>query len=181
MKRIVVNPPQGEARRDRVERKLFEQLAAVKIVERADSVIPPEQPRRARWLVGGAALAAAAIALILYPWAPWQTGAAHFVNFIGSTMGPIFGIMMVDYYLIRQGKLDVNALYQEDGEFRFQGGMHINAFIALAVGMIFSSILPTFTSVLPAWWGTYGWFFGVGIGGAVYYLLRMGARQTAVA
>ena len=119
---------------------------------------------------------AAAIALILYPWAPWETGAAHFVNFIGSTMGPIFGIMMVDYYLIRQGKIDVNALYQENGEFRFDGGWHVKAFIALAIGMVFSSILPTFTTILPAWWGTYGWFFGVGIGGAVYYLLRMGDR-----
>jgi len=120
---------------------------------------------------------AAAIALILYPWAPWQTGAAHFVNFIGSTMGPIFGIMMVDYYLIRKGRLDVAALYQENGEFRFQGGWNVNALIALAVGGLFSSILPTFTTVLPAWWGTYGWFFGVGIGGAVYYVLRSMSRK----
>ena len=60
--------------------------------------------------------------------------------------------------------LDVNALYQENGEFRFDGGFHGKAFIALVIGMLFSSILPTFTTILPAWWGTYGWFFGVGIG-----------------
>ena len=119
---------------------------------------------------------AAAIALILYPWAPWQTGAAHFVNFIGSTMGPIFGIMMVDYYLLRKGKLDVAALYQENGEFRFQSGWHLKALVALAVGALFSSVLPTFTTILPVWWGTYGWFFGVAIGGGVYYLLRMGSK-----
>ena len=120
---------------------------------------------------------AAAIALVLYPWAPWQTGAAHFVNFIGATMGPIFGIMMVDYYLIRKGVLDVAALYQEEGEFKFQSGFHTNAFIAFATGMIFSSILPTFTTILPSWWGTYGWFFGVAIGGGVYFALRIGARK----
>ena len=120
---------------------------------------------------------AAAIALVLYPWAPWQTGAAHFVNFIGATMGPIFGIMMVDYYLIRKGVLDVAALYQEDGEFKFQSGFHTNAFIAFTIGMIFSSILPTFTTILPSWWGTYGWFFGVAIGGGVYFALRIGARK----
>ncbi len=120
---------------------------------------------------------AAAIALVLYPWAPWQTGAAHFVNFIGSTMGPIFGIMMVDYYLIRHGKVDVNALYQENGEFSFgTGGWHVKAFVALGIGMIFSSILPTFTTLLPMWWGTYGWFFGVAIGGGAYFLMRMGDR-----
>ncbi len=121
---------------------------------------------------------AALIALVLYPFAPWDTGAAHFVNFLGSTMGPIFGILMVDYYLIRKSQLDVEALYHEDGEFRFQNGWHGNAFIAFAVGALFSSILPTFTAILPDWWATYGWFFGVGIGGVVYYLLRMGARRN---
>lgn len=131
-------------------------------------------PRQIDFKKGG--YIAAAIALVLYPWAPWNTGAAAFVNFIGSTMGPIFGIMMVDYYLIRQGKVDVNALYQEDGEFKFEGGFHAKAFIALAVGMVFSSILPTFTNVLPVWWGTYGWFVGVGVGGAVYYALRAGQK-----
>ncbi|WP_127900461.1 NCS1 family nucleobase:cation symporter-1 [Solirhodobacter olei] len=117
---------------------------------------------------------AAAIALLLYPIAPWETGAAHFVNFIGSAMGPVFGIMMVDYYLIRKGRIDVAALYQEDGEFRFDGGWHGRAFVALVIGMIFSSILPFFTDLLPSWWGTYGWFFGVGIAGVAYYALRAG-------
>ena len=91
-------------------------------------------------------------------------------------MGPIFGIMMVDYYLIRKGRVDVNALYQENGEFRFQSGWHVKAFVAFGVGIVFSSILPTFTTVLPAWWGTYGWFFGVAVGGAVYFVLRAGQK-----
>jgi len=59
--RIIVDPPQSDARRDRVERKLFEQLAAVRVVERAEAVIPP--PRRSRMPIAfaGVALAAAAI------------------------------------------------------------------------------------------------------------------------
>ncbi|WFU08605.1 NCS1 family nucleobase:cation symporter-1 [Rhizobium sp. CB3090] len=124
---------------------------------------------------------AALIALVLYPFAPWETGAAHFVNFIGSTMGPIFGIMMVDYYLIRKGQLNVEALYHENGEFEFQSGWHVNALIAFVIGGLFSSILPTFTSILPDWWGTYGWFFGVAIGGGVYYVLRMRGAPAAAA
>lgn len=124
----------------------------------------------------GGGYIAAIISLILFPWSPWETGAASFVNFIGSGMGPIFGIMMVDYYLIRQGKLDVNALYQENGEFRFQNGWHAKAFVAFGVGLVFSSLLPTFTTILPAWWGTYGWFVGVAVGGAVYFALRSGQK-----
>jgi NCS1 family nucleobase:cation symporter-1 len=115
---------------------------------------------------------AALIALALYPFAPWEGNAATFVNAIGATMGPIFGIMMVDYYLIRKGELDVAALYREDDEFRFQNGWHVPAFIAAGIGAVFSSILPNFTALLPSWWAVYGWFIGVLIGGASYYALR---------
>ncbi|MDX8434326.1 NCS1 family nucleobase:cation symporter-1 [Mesorhizobium abyssinicae] len=127
-------------------------------------------PRQIDFKKGG--YIAAVIALVLYPFAPWEGSAAHFVGIIGATMGPIFGVMMVDYYLIRKGEVDVGALYREDGEFRFQSGWHVNAFIAAGIGAIFSSILPNFTNWLPSWWGVYGWFFGVAIAGAVYYVLR---------
>lgn len=121
---------------------------------------------------------AALIALVLYPFAPWEGGAAHFVNVIGATMGPIFGVMMVDYYLIRKGWLNVEDLYREHGEYRFQNGWHVNALIAAGIGIVFSSILPNFTNVLPSWWGVYGWFFGVAIAGAIYYGLRASSRGT---
>ena len=123
---------------------------------------------------------AALIALVLYPFAPWEGSAAHFVGVIGSTMGPIFGIIMVDYYLIRRAIVDVPALYDENGQYRYTGGWNVNALIAAAIGILFSSILPNFTSVLPSWWGVYGWFFGVAIGGLAYYAL-VRARGAAPA
>ena len=122
---------------------------------------------------------AALIALVLYPFAPWEGGAAQFVNFIGSTMGPIFGVMMADYYLIRKGHLHVEALYDENGEFRFSGGWNIKAFIAAGIAGIFSTILPFFTTVLPPWWGIYGWFFGVVIAAVVYLVIGGGNRSHA--
>ncbi|HYC24405.1 MAG TPA: NCS1 family nucleobase:cation symporter-1 [Roseiarcus sp.] len=115
---------------------------------------------------------AALIALVLYPFAPWEGSAASFVGVIGATMGPIFGVMMVDYYLIAKGVVNVPALYQENGEYRYQSGWSVNALVAAAIGALFSSVLPNFTSLLPAWWGVYGWFFGVVIAGAIYYVLR---------
>ncbi len=68
--------------------------------------------------------------------------------------------------------LNVEDLYRENGEYRFQNGWHVNALIAAGIGILFSSILPNFTNLLPAWWGVYGWFFGVAIAGAIYYGLR---------
>ncbi len=118
---------------------------------------------------------AALIALVLYPFAPWEGSAASFVGVIGATMGPIFGVIIVDYYLIRKGVIDVDALYQENGQYRFQGGWNIPAFVAAIIGALFSSIFPNFTSFLPDWWGVYGWFFGVIIAGGVYFIIASAA------
>ena len=116
---------------------------------------------------------AAGIALVLYPFAPWEGNAASFVGAIGATMGPLLGIILVDYYLLAKGELDIQALYDENGRYRYQGGWNVTALIATAIGALFSSILPNFTSLLPPWWGIYGWFFGVAIGGGSYWLLSM--------
>ncbi len=136
-------------------------------------------PRTISFKKGG--YIAAGIALVLYPFAPWEGNAAHFVNAIGSTMGPLLGIILADYYLVARGRVNVEALYQEHGEYRYQGGWNVNALVATGVGAIFSTILPTFTSVLPAWWNTYGWFFGVVIGGGVYLVLATIRPRVAAA
>jgi nucleobase:cation symporter-1, NCS1 family len=111
---------------------------------------------------------AALIALVLYPFAPWDGDVAGFVNALGATMGPLLGVILVDYYLIARQSVDVPQLYVAQGRYRFTGGWNVNALVATAVGALFSSVLPHVGSVLPGWWGTYGWFFGVAIGGLVY-------------
>src|SRR5207248_2623786 len=92
-------------------------------------------PRQIDFKQGG--YIAALIALVLYPFAPWEGSAASFVGIIGATMGPIFGVLMVDYYLIAKGAVDVEALYQEEGKYRYTDGWNINAFIAAGVGALF--------------------------------------------
>jgi NCS1 family nucleobase:cation symporter-1 len=128
-------------------------------------------PRKIDFKKGG--YIAAAIALVLYPFAPWEGNAASFVGAIGATMGPLLGIILADYYLLAKGEIDVEALYREDGRYRYLGGWNASAVIAAAIGALFSSILPNFTTVLPPWWGIYGWFFGVAIGAVAYLLLSM--------
>ena len=123
---------------------------------------------------------AALIALCLYPFAPWEGSAAAFVGGIGATMGPLFGVIMVDYYLLARSEVNVADLYREHGEYRYQGGWNVVAFVAAGIGALFSSILPNFTTLLPSWWGVYGWFFGVAIAGAAYYVLSV-LKPRAVA
>ena len=122
---------------------------------------------------------AAVIALVLFPLHPWDN-APSFVNAIGSTMGPIFGVIVVDYYLIRRAQLNVPALYQENGEFRFQGGWNVRAFIAGGVGAVFSSILPVYgPSGYGATLGPYTWFIGVLVSGCLYLALTRARSPLA--
>ncbi|MEJ8809644.1 cytosine permease [Variovorax ureilyticus] len=114
---------------------------------------------------------AALIALVLYPFAPWEGNAAHFVNAIGATMGPLLGVILVDYYIVAKSNINVAALYQEHGEYRYEGGWNVNALVATGIGSLFSTFLPNFTNLLPAWWNIYGWFIGVAVGGGVYLVM----------
>jgi NCS1 family nucleobase:cation symporter-1 len=123
---------------------------------------------------------AALIALVLYPFAPWEGNAAGFVSAIGSIMGPLLGVILVDYYLVQKTNVDVAALYHEDGIYRYVGGWNVAALVAAAIGALFSTILPNFTTVLPSWWGIYGWFFGVAIAGAAYFALAMVFPRTSL-
>ncbi|MEI6476351.1 MAG: cytosine permease, partial [Actinomycetes bacterium] len=117
---------------------------------------------------------AAGIALVLYPLHPWDN-APSFVNAIGSTMGPLFGVIMVDYYLLRKQTIDIAGLYKEDGPYKFTNGWNIKAFVAAGIAAIFSSILPIYgPSSYSANLGPYTWFIGVGVAGLVYYALNGG-------
>jgi hypothetical protein len=65
VKRIEVEPPTSEARRDRVERRVFDQLAAVRMIDRTDAVLPEIPRARPRWVVPAFGLLAAAAAVVL--------------------------------------------------------------------------------------------------------------------
>lgn len=98
--------------------------------------------------------------LVLAVWLSVKAGGLSFTHTIPQ-----------DVHLIARQQVNVPALYQEHGDYRYTGGWNPNALVAAGVGAIFSSVLPHVGSLLPSWWGTYGWFFGVAIGGSLHLLL----------
>ena len=111
----------------------------------------------------------------------WLTG-------YSALLGPIAGIMIIDYYFIRQTRLDVDQLYRDNGAYDYTGGWNIAAIVAFAAGVLPN--LPGFLhAALPASFPnvdeafktiyTYAWFVGVVIAAIVYGLMMKGRTAPA--
>lgn len=100
-----------------------------------------------------------------------QLGIFGFVNTLGAVLAPIYGIMMVDYYMLKKGKLNVEELFSasEDGEYYYDNGWNKKAMIAFVVPAVFS--------VATVWVGSlaflsgFSWVIGAALGGAVYFAI----------
>ena len=90
-----------------------------------------------------------------------------------SLLGPIAGIMVVDYFIIRQQKLDLAGLYH-DGVYP---AWHWNGFIAFGVPVVLT--LLSLGSNAFSWFYDFGWFTGSLLGAGIYYALhRLGSQQV---
>jgi NCS1 family nucleobase:cation symporter-1 len=79
-------------------------------------------------------------------------------------LGPIAGIMVVDYFLVKKQEYDVLALYQDNAGYP---AWNVPGFIAFLVPVALTIIAIT-TGHL-SWFYDYGWFTGSILGGLIYY------------
>ena len=106
-----------------------------------------------------------------------EFGISGFVNTLGATLAPVYGIMIADYYLLRKQELHRADLYDlEGGRYRYGNGWNNAAMIAFFTASIFSvaTVWAPFLSDLSG----YAWLFGACIGGAIYHMLAK--RSLAV-
>ena len=91
-----------------------------------------------------------------------------------SLLGPIAGIMVVDYFIVRQQRLDLAGLYL-DGVYP---AWNWNGFIAFGVPVVLT--LLSLGSSAFSWFYDFGWFTGSLLGAAIYYaLFRLSSPRTA--
>ena len=83
-----------------------------------------------------------------------------------SLLGPIAGIMVVDYFLIKKQSYDLLALYQDNAGYPAWNKSGFIAFL-IPVGLTVIAI----TTGKLSWFYTYGWFTGSILGGLIYYLV----------
>jgi NCS1 family nucleobase:cation symporter-1 len=139
-------------------------------------------PRTISFRVGG--LITGLIGIVMMPWKLIADPSGFIFTWLigySGLLGPIGGIMIADYFVWRSRTLDVAALYDPHGEYRYTNGFSIVAIIALVAGVLPS--LPGFlaqVSLLPAnglpafllHLYNYSWFVGFGIAFTVYLALR---------
>jgi NCS1 family nucleobase:cation symporter-1 len=109
-----------------------------------------------------------------------------------SLLGPVGGIMIVDYFFVRKQELVVEDLYSHKGIYKYNKGFNSTAIIALLLGILPN--VPGFllqvklisADAFPAWISElyhYAWFVGFTVSGIVYMLMMKSyvAKQKRVA
>lgn len=98
-----------------------------------------------------------------------------------SLLGPIGGILIVDYFLIRNKVLFVDELYSDTGRYWYRNGFNPNAIIALTLGILPNipgflttiKVIPTESvPVMVSNLYHYAWFVGFIVSGVVYLMLQ---------
>ena len=98
-------------------------------------------------------------------------GILGLVNTLGAVLAPVYGIIVVDYYLVKSGKLDVDQLFSaaRDGEYFYTNGWNMAAMVSFVLPAIFS-VLTVWVPMLNALSG-FAWVIGAGFGGVFYWAI----------
>ncbi len=150
-------------------------------------------PSRISFKTGG--IITGVIGVVIMPWKLLASvGDYLFVWLVGysALLGPIGGIMIADYFIVRKMRLDVDGLYSRTGPYSF-GGSGVNwramAILTIAVapnvpGFLAAAGLVSHASVPAVFHDiyTYAWFVGFGLGFGLYaaFGLPRSQRRTLV-
>lgn len=144
-------------------------------------------PKHISYRTGG--YITAGIALAMMPWKILETTQGYIFTWLigySALLGPIAGIMIIDYYFIRKTTLKVDDLYRHEGQYEYRNGWNYAAIIAFVLGVLpnipgfmnaafpasFPDVGETFKTIY-----TYAWFVGVAIAAVVYGVLMKGRAQ----
>ena len=100
-----------------------------------------------------------------------QIGILAFVDTFGAFFGPIFGVMVIDYYLVKKSILDNKDIFslESNGLYFYSKGWHIKAIYSIVLGFIFAA--STIWNVSLMYFHSYSWIIGAFISSLIYYLL----------
>lgn len=114
----------------------------------------------------------AVLAIVILPWNLYSSPVLvnQFIGGVGALMGPLFGIMMTDYYWVRRRRLNTAELFSDDpsGAYYYRNGVNPMAITALCIAggvTIIMAIVPPLSTIAP-----FAWPVGVILGSASYMI-----------
>ena len=135
-------------------------------------------PRRISFRAGGVITCFMGIALM--PWkllADYNTFILGWLGGYAAFLGPVAGIMICDYFVIRHRVLQVEDLYLRGGSYEYSRGFNWRAVIALAMGAGTAMAGLAIPSVRFLY--DYSWFVGFAVSFFSYYAMMASSRAAA--
>jgi NCS1 family nucleobase:cation symporter-1 len=109
-----------------------------------------------------ATIAAGAGALALSAFPDFVNHAQRWVTHLGNVAAPLTGVVLADYLFLKRQQIDVPALFDPAGRYRYLSGVNVAAILSVAIGVAVYYILPH--EWLKIVWG-------IGVGAATYLAL----------
>lgn len=130
-----------------------------------------------------AGLVSAIIGLAILPWNLYNNPAVvtYFLGGLGALLGPLFGVIMADYWLLRRTRVNVPDLYTDapQGDYHYRRGYNpkaVWAFVPSAAISVVLALVPAFGAV-----SGFSWFIGAILGAVLYAVIgdrNAGARDV---
>jgi NCS1 family nucleobase:cation symporter-1 len=139
-------------------------------------------PKRISFKTGG--LITGLIGIAMMPWKLLSSADTYIFNWLvgySALLGPIAGIMIADYWIVRRRELDVDDLYRVGGQY---AGIAPVALVALIAGI--APNVPGFLKSAHVIGGApnlfddlyvYAWFIGFLVAGSIYTLGTLAFRN----
>ena len=133
-------------------------------------------PRKISFKTGGIVTCLIGIAMM-----PWKLLANHrtfifgWLNGYAAVLGPVAGIMICDYFVIRRKRLVTDDLYLRGGSYEYSGGFNWRAIAALCIGSAAALMGLKIPSIRFLY--DYSWFVGLFVAFIVYWILM---RKKAI-
>jgi len=132
-------------------------------------------PQRISWRTGG--MIAAVGSVLITPWNLYSSPEViHYtLDTLGAFIGPLYGVLIADYYLVKKQRVVVDDLYtmRPDGTYHYRGGYNPIAIGATAAGAVLAMAVVFLGSSDAA---AFSWFIGCGVAFALHWTL---SRRTA--
>jgi len=131
------------------------------------------------------------VGLLIFPWKLIADPSGFIFTWLvgySALLGPIGGILITDYYLLRHQELALSDLYQPAGRYTYRRGFNPVAMVALVLGIL--PCVPGFLAAIgvlnkAAVWPwllevyNYAWFVGFFVASGVYWVLMRGRVVAA--